>query len=267
MNYRFAKLRRQVWRSTATFVMLGAATLAHAGLFDDDEARRAIIDLRQKIEAVRLDAEQKNADEAKRATDEAAQLRLSVLDLQNQLEAARGEVAQLRGVNEQLAKDLSDLQRHQKDANLALDERLRAFEPVKVTLDGSEFTALPSEKRDFEAALATFRKGDFANAANGFVDFLSRNPQTGYRSSALFWLGNAQYATKDCKSATTNFRSLVTATPDHARAPESLLAIAHCQLEAKDIKGGRKTLEDLAATYPSSDAAALAKDRLARFKQ
>ena len=33
--------------------------VAHAGLFDDDEARKAILDLRQRIEAVRVESEQR----------------------------------------------------------------------------------------------------------------------------------------------------------------------------------------------------------------
>ena len=247
-------------------LMLAWVGSASAGLFDDEEARRAILDLRQKIEAARLEADQKNAEEARRATEEATQLRRALLDLQNQLQATRAEIAALRGQNEQLARDLSELQRKQKDAAQALDDRLRKFEPMRVTLDGKEFLAEPGEKKDFDANLAIFRKGDFSNAAVGFVDFLNRNPQTGYRSSALFWLGNAQYATKDYRSALANFRSLVAQSPEHTRVPEALLAIANCQLETKDAKGARKTLEELVANHPGTDAAGAAKDRLARLK-
>ena len=268
-----SKFRITSARATTRTVAVALAGLlsfslhsAHAGLFDDEEARKAINEMRQKAEVDRQDTAKLVADEAKRASDEATQLRMALLDLQNQLESLRGDIARLRGQNEQLAKDLSDVQRKQKDLIQPLDERLRALEPVKVTVDGVEFKVDQSEKRDFEASLALFRKGDFANAANGFVDFLTRNPQTGYRPSALFWLGNAQYATKDCKSATTNFRNLISVAPDHMRVPESLLSIANCQLESKDTKGARKTLEDLIASYPSTDAAAAAKDRLARFK-
>lgn len=260
-------MRSLNWAKAVVLVSaLSALGTASAGLFDDEEARRAILDLRQKIEAVRQESDQKNADEVKRSTEEATQLRRSLLELQNQLEAAKADIARLRGQNEQLARDVSEMQRKQKDAAQAVDERLRKFEPARVSLDGKEFVAEPSEKRDFEANLAIFRKGDFANAAVGFVDFLSRNPQTGYRSSSLFWLGNAQYATKDYKSAMTNFRSLVKETPDHSRVPEAMLAIANCQLETKDAKGARKTLEDLVASFPSTEAASAAKDRLAKFK-
>jgi tol-pal system protein YbgF len=255
-------------RAKAVFLAaaLSTARIASAGLFDDEEARRAILDLRQKIESVRQDSDQKNAEEVRRSTEEATQLRRSLLDLQNQLEAAKADIAKLRGQNEQLARDVSEVQRKQKDSAQAVDERLRKFEPARISLDGKEFVAEPSEKRDFEANLAIFRKGDFGNAAVGFVDFLSRNPQTGYRPSSLFWLGNAQYATKDYKSAMTNFRSLVKESPDHSRVPEALLAIANCQLETKDAKGARKTLEELIASFPGTEAASAAKDRLAKFK-
>ena len=42
--------------------------------------------------------------------------------------------------------------------------------------------------------------------------------------------------------------------------------MANCQVEMKDNKGARRTLEDLAKAYPGSDAAAAAKDRLATLK-
>jgi len=246
----------------AALVMAACMGSASAGLFDDEEARKAILDLRQKNQV----AEQKLAEETRRATEDAAQLRRSLIELQNQLEATRAEVAKLRGQDEQVVRDLAELQRLQKDTAQSLDERLRKFEPSRMTMDGKEFVADPSEKRDYDAAMAIFRKGEFATAQLVFVDFLTRYPKTGFRQSALFWLGNAQYATKDYKDALSSFRALVVSAPDHMRVPEAILAIANCQLELKDNKGARKTLEELVANHPGSEAAQAAKDRLARLR-
>ncbi|MFZ2389484.1 MAG: tol-pal system protein YbgF, partial [Polaromonas sp.] len=138
--------------------------------------------------------------------------------------------------------------------------------PGKVTVDGREFAAEPAEKQEFETALATLRKGDFAAAQTSFVGFIKRYPQSGYRSPALFWLANAQYALRDYRSAVTNFRSLVTADPEHLRAPEALLSMANCQVELKDAKSARKTLENLVQAYPQSEAASVAKERLSKLK-
>ena len=235
---------------------------AGAALFEDDEARRAILDLRQKVDI----SQQRLTEDVRKAGDENAQLRRSLLDLSNQIEMLRSEMATLRGQNEQLARSVSEMQRTQKDLTQGVDERLRKFEPGKVIVDGREFAAEQAEKQEFETALATLRKGDFAAAQTSFLGFVNRYPQSGYRTPALFWLANAQYALRDYRSAVANFRALVAADPDHLRAPEALLSTANCQVELKDAKSARKTLDDLVKTYPQSEAASVAKERLSKMK-
>ena len=244
--------------STSSLLVLSA----HAGILEDDEARRAILDLRQKSDA----SQQRFAEDIRKANEDNAQLRRSVLDLANQIETLRADLAKLRGQDEQLAREVADMQRRQKDLTQGVDERLRKFEPVKVAVDGKEFVAAPSEIRDFDAALAVLRKGDFVAAQTAFIDFDKRYPGSGYKPSALFWLGNAQYALRTYKEAIVNFKTLLTIAPEHMRAPEAALSIANCQVELKDIKAARKTLEDLAKVYPESEAASVAKDRLSKLK-
>lgn len=240
------------WRRVAiAAALIGATCGAQAALFEDDEARRAILELRQRVETMR-----------ERSTEENAQLRRSMLELQNQLEATRGELQRMTGRNEELTKALADLQQKQKD----VDERMKKNEPAKVSVDGREFTADPKEKADFDAALGVFRSGQFAQAQTAFADFVKRYPQSGYNPSALFWLGNAQYATRNYTEAIANFRSMLSLAPDHAKAPEAVLSIANCQIELKDMRGARRTLEDLTKAYPNSEAAQAGKERLARIK-
>lgn len=251
------------FRATAFAVILALSTWSvQAGLFDDEEARKAILDLRQRVEVVRLSAEQN----AERSDQELSVLRKSLLDLQGQLELLRLEVAGLRGANEQLARDLSVAQQQQKATTQSLDERFKQFEPQRVSVDGREFMAERPEVLAFEAALAVFRGGEFSSSQTLFSDFLKRYPQSGYVPSALFWIGNAQYATRNYKDALTNFRALVARDPEHMRAPEAVLSIANCQTELKDTRGAKKTLEDLLKAYPASEAASAAKERLSRLK-
>ena len=250
LNFRGASLR---WALVLSLVTL--AGVAQAALFEDDEARRAILDVRQRLEQT-----------SKNLTEENAQLRRALLDLQSQIENLRNDVSQSRGAQENLARDLSEVQRNQKDVAAGVDERLRKFEPIKVNLDGREFVAEPAEKRDYEAAMDIFRKGDFVAAQTALVQFLQRNGKSGYAPSALFWLGNAQYANKSYKDAMANFQQMLNVAPAHARAPEALLAISNVQIELKDLKAARKTLEDLVKAYPQSEAANTARDRLARLR-
>jgi TolA-binding protein len=79
-------------------------------------------------------------------------------------------------------------------------------------------------------------------------------------------LGNAQFVGKDYKGAMATFQKLLSQDSKYVRVPEALLAIANCQLELKDNAGARKTLENLIAEHPRTEAADAAKDRVSRLK-
>ena len=245
---------------------------AQAQLFGDDQARQAILDLRQRFDQA--------VAAQNRLVDENAQMRRSMLDLQQQIESLRGELARSRGQEEQLTRDIADLRRGQTAAQQAQEERLRKIEAAEAArvanapdpAAGPPPGATPpeaggaGERQDFDAALALFRAGDFNAAQSGFAGFIKRYPRSAQAPAALFWLGNAQYATRNYREAITNFRSLLTAAPNHPRAPEAMLSIANCQIELKDTRAARATLESLLKTYPQSEAAQAGKERLARLK-
>lgn len=261
------------WRPAAWLLLLVlAAPAAQAGIFDDDEARKAILDLRQRIEQseARMKASQ---GESQAQLEQISQLRRSILELNNQLELMRTELARMRGQDEQLQRDIAELQRvqgdiqkAQRDVQQGVNDRISKLEPQKVSVDGREFLVDPEERRQYEDAMALLRKSDFAAAASAFTAFSRRYPASGYTPSLLFWRGNAQYAMREYREAITSYRSLVSTAADHVRAPESLLAIANCQMELKDNKAARRTIEELMKAYPKSEAAQAGKERLASLR-
>lgn len=275
----FSNIRSKT-RSVAVASFLLMSLAAHAGIFDDDEARKAILDLRQQITGLNATVNNSLSAAQQRSTEEIAQLRKSMFELQNQIDKQKGEISQLRGDNEVLARNLAEMQIRQKDMlqsaeqklqaaeqrSQAVEQKLTKLEPVTITLDGREFMADPAEKRDFDAAFALFRAGDFVKSQKALFDFIQRYPGSGYSPSALYWLGNAQYSNRDYKEAIINFRSMISKNPDHMRAPEAMLSIANCQLEMKDPKSAKKTLEDLMKAYPKSEAAFAGVERLRTFK-
>ena len=264
-----------------------AAGSARAGLFDDEEARKAIVDLRARVLAVdeaakaRLaEAQAANAQALARQNVQTAQtaqqvaafeelvqtLKRSILDLNGQIESLKGELARMRGNHEQLTRDVAEVQKRQRDLSQAADDRIAKLEPVKVTLDGQDFMAVPDEKRSFDDALAIMRTGDFDKAINAFSALLRRHPGSGYAEAARFWSANALYGKRDYKEAVAAFRAFVTTSPRHPRAPEALLALANSQAEMKDRPGARKTIDELMKAYPQSEAAQAGKERLATLK-
>jgi tol-pal system protein YbgF len=265
---------RSGWRTAAMALTLGLAGFsspAQAALFGgDDEARRAILDLRQRLEqsqnATRALIEQNAQSQNQTQNQAIAQLRGALLDLQGQIDRLKAELAQSLGAQERLARDLTELQLRQKDVLSAVDDRLRRFEPVPATIDGREVMVDPAEKTEFEKAMAFFRQADFPAAQTALSSFLLRYGASAYVPSALFWLGNAQYANKAYQASMANFQKLLSLAPNHPRAAEAMLAISNVQIELKDMKAARKTLEDLIAAYPQAETAGTARDRLSRLR-
>jgi tol-pal system protein YbgF len=256
-------------RACLLAAILGVAGGAQAGLFDDDEARKAILDLRARIAAgddaakVRIDA---LAASQVQLAEQLQALRRTLVDLNALIEAQRDELARMRGSQEQLLRDVAELQRRQNESVAGVEERLRKIEPQQVAVDGKEFLVDPDERRSYEEAIALLRSGDFDRAASALSAFNRRYPSSGYVDSSRFWLGNALYGKRDYKEAIATFRGLVSSAPDHPRAAEALLAVANCQVEMKDVKGARRTLDDLLKTYPKSEAAAAGRERLGSLK-
>lgn len=232
--------------------------IAHAGLFEDDEARRAILDLRKKLDS--------QSEEIKKNAEDIKKFQSNLIEQQNLFENLRNEIQRVRGEKEELTQELRKQQAAAQAQSQVIDERLKKFEPIKVKLENTEFLAEPTEIRFYEAALAAFRKGEFSNASEGFIDFNKRYPNSGFGSISLFWLGNSQYANREYKEAIKNFNNLLTKEPEHSRAPDAMLSVANCQLEMKDVKSARKTLEELMKKYPQTESAAAAKERLSKLK-
>lgn len=242
----------------AIFAAFSYAPLhAHAGLFDDNEARKAILDIRTKIDKVESESNARLDNKAEKS---------SVLDLANQNEQLRQDIAKLRGQVELLTNDLANAQQRQKDFYIDLDKRLRALEPQQVTLEGRQVNVLPGEQKAYDSAFALFKSADYKGASTALADFLHRYPVSAYAATAQYLLGNAYYAQRDYPNAISAQQSVVKNYPDSPKAPEALLNVASCYIELKDKILAKKTLNEVVAQFPNTAAAQTAKERLASFK-
>lgn len=230
---------------------------ASAGLLEDDEARKAILDLRAKVEQIQRDLAARIETKADKT---------SALDLVAQNEKTLEEVAKLRGQIEVLANELVGAQRRQKDFYVDLDKRLAKLEPQKVMVDGKSAQVEPGEQKSYDASLVLFKAGDYKTAAVALSDFLRRYPESPYAATAQYWLGNAYYAQRDCRNAIAAQQVVVNRFADSPKAADAMLNIASCHTELKEKKEAKKVLEQLLAQYPDTDAGRTAKERLAASK-
>lgn len=226
----------------------------HAGLFDDDEARKQIAAIRDE-----------HAAKLKELTDRVDQLdtRTSqkLVELVGQLDQLNQQIANLRGQLEVATFNLQNLQKRQQDLYVDLDGRLRAIEEGKAGASNTNPLSQAANAQQeaeaataYEAAYNLYRDNKLKAAIEGLSDLSAKYPTSQAAPNALFWLGMAQAQSGDAKNAQASWRKLVDGYPDHAKSPDALKAIASVQLEKGDRKGAVKTLKELVGSYPTSDA-------------
>src|SRR5574343_469369 len=232
------------------------ASQAQAGVFDDDEARRQIADLKAKSEA-RFDQQAE-----------------SQLNLADQIQRPADEIARLRGQIESLNYELETAKKRQQDFYLDLDTRLRKFEsgstpsatPAAGNLENSpnlKNAGDPAkEGQEYEAALNQFKAAKYKEAAAGFGAFVQKYPDSSLAPNAQYWLGNAWYAQRDFKRANEAQSVVTTKYADSPKAPDAWLAISNCQKEMGNPTGAKRSLETVLAKYPGTPAADTARERL-----
>jgi len=245
---------------------LAATAPAAASLFGDDEARKAILELRDKLaesdkqHAARLDEITKRLEQLEARVEA---LQHGVSESANRFDTIEADIAKLRGVSEQLANDLATKQKHDRELFSDFDQRLRKVEPQSVTVDGRTAPVDHDEQAAYDSALALFRGSDYRSAINSLRAFLARYPQSVYAPAAQFWLGSSLYAVKDFAGAVAAQQALLERFPDSPRAAEALLNLGASQLELNDRKSARQSFSRIVSDYPDSEAARLARERLA----
>ena len=108
--------------AVATVAGLLLSASAHAGLFDDEEARKQILQLRTQL------ADTQRTLDARIGELEAQARNRSIIDLFNQVEILKTEFARLRGQLELLQNEMENTQKRQRDLYVDLDGRLRKLE-------------------------------------------------------------------------------------------------------------------------------------------
>jgi tol-pal system protein YbgF len=262
-------------------VLAGLSMPAGAGIFDDDVARADIDKTRKDLGELRSQNadEHKKFDEFRQQANATLERHENALKIQaehaSQLDALRGDLAKLRGLLEEASNKVEEAGKRQTAFYLDLDGRLRKLEgsfsefQAKAAEAATQAAAKPkvdpaAETRLYEEALELFKASKYKDAQTAFANHLRDYPGGPLAASAQFWLANTLYVQQDCKGAIDAHNVVVSKYPDSNKAPDSLLAIATCQQELKDLKAARATMEKLVAAFPKSSAAETARQRLKR---
>ena len=251
-------------RAALVAVLLCAAgPVAHAALFDDEQARARIEALRKQTAAT-----QQAVDERLARIETEVRDRRALVDLASQIDALKADLARMRGQIEVLLNQSETSEKRQKDLYLDIDTRLRKLEKDKEVAAAAAATPpadappSPEETKAYEAALNQFKLGSYPLAVSALQGMLVTYPNSKLAPNAQYWIGMAHAAQRDYKNAILAQQKVITVWPNDAKAPDAMLNIANSQEALGDRRGAQKTFEGLLEKYPTSQAAASAKQRL-----
>jgi tol-pal system protein YbgF len=226
-----------------------AAGPACAGLFDDNEARLRVKELRTDLDAL---------------TKRVGQINQNQVDFVNQAEALKTDMANIRGQLEVLLNQIDTIQKRQRDLYVDLDTRLRKLEDA--TAAAKPAGNLLQEGRDYEAALVLFKAHKFRDANAAFQAFIRAWPNSEMLPSAHYWVASGYYQLKNYAAAADTFAAVALTWPNDAKAPDALLAQSNALTETGDAASAKKVLETLLTQYPNSSAAQTAEQILGKKK-
>ena len=265
-----------------------------AAFFSDDEARLSIAAERKRIdEVVSLVAAQNQQLQSIQARlsklEEGGETSQAVLQLFGEIQGLKQDLAAMRGQLEVLHNGIEQTQKRQQDFYVDLDTRLRRLESASGPLQGAGAIPAPgeaaapagkpgassppsgsaannAETRAYEAAQNLRRIGNYQGAIVGFQNFLKQYPKSPLAASAQYWIGDSYYNLREYRQAIASQRLLLASFPGSNKVPDAMLNIASSQAELGDTAAARKTLDELVARHPGSDAAEKARGRLATLR-
>ncbi len=245
----------------ALFATTLHASQARAGLFDDDEARKQIKLLTEKV-----DAQNKANDERFAKLDDSIK-NLGIIQLLNQIELLNAELARLRGQVEVLANQNEQLQKRQRDFYLDIDTRLRVLEGNTVPPSGAPATSFgtPTSVTPAPAAVASAGAATGASATSAPVApaaapisataTAAAEAAQREKENKAYDVGTSAFRRGDFAAAIRAFNTFYADYPQSQLAPNALYWIGLCQFNLKDFSQARVTQENLLKKYPDSSKA------------
>lgn len=237
---------------------LTLAASAHAGLFDDEEARKQILQLRNQIAETQRTLDQRVAELEAQARNR------SIIDLFNQVETLKAEFARLRGQIELLQNEMENTQKRQRDLYVDLDGRLRKVEtqlaaaqtaapapaampPATVGPTGSTPPATP----------ATGAGGAPVPAANGdpsrSVPPAPVQPPTDpVAEQRAYDLGLEQFRAGRFGEAIATFQAFIRNFPRSTLVPSAQYWIGNSLYATRDYRGAIAAQRQLLSQHPDS---------------
>lgn len=194
-------------------------------------------------------------------------LMLQVRDLQQQL-------ADQRGLVEELNYQIQILQQEQKERYVDLDQRLlnmqqqldmQAVAPAEREVSSSLSANAVSDEdilAEYNAARELIRSRDFPGAIAALSEFARSHPNHELTPNAWYWLGEVHLVSRQVSQAQAAFETVVEDYEDHAKVPDSLYKLGVIAQQQEQGSQAAQLFNRVISDYPGSQSAKLAQARL-----
>ena len=213
-----------------------------------------------------------------------------LMEQSRQLDALLQEVSMLREMLEEKDYQLDLITQRQRSLYSDMDRRLNSLEggasrsgvaaPVPPpsastsapTGTGAAAAAFASTgdkdgAQQYTAAFDLLKEGQYSKSIGAFESFLSSYPESKYADNAQYWLGEANYVSRQYKTALDAFQTLIAKYPESSKISGARLKIGYTYYELKNWSAAKDALMQVVKLYPDTTVASKANDRLERMKR
>jgi tol-pal system protein YbgF len=208
-----------------------------------------------------------------------------LMEQSRQLDALQQEVSMLREMLEEKDYQLDLVTQRQRSLYSDMDRRLNSLEggasrsaatapvppPTAAAATATAAMAAPAGDKDgaqqYSAAFDLLKEGQYSKSIAAFDSFLKSYPESKYADNAQYWLGEANYVSRQYKTALDAFQTLIAKYPESSKIPGARLKIGYTYYELKNWSAAKDALMQVVKLYPDTTVASKANDRLERMKR
>ena len=189
------------------------------------------------------------------------------------VESAISELAEAaQGLSKQLSEESAMSRKLSADQTVLLTEALTAVRVLREQVAETNqrlATLLEKPARQdvstelFENARGDYMTGNYALAIQGFTTYLNSSPQAANVPLALYYIGEAYRQDRKLYEALAAYDRLIAEHPTSAQVPNARVRRAEVLNDLGRVKEARAEYETVIKESPDTDAATIAKQRLA----
>lgn len=243
---------------------------------------------RKKSAALKNDLQGRESEE-QALRHQAATLRQQIAALNEEIRTLTGRIEELEfSVGRQKQKEAESTGSKQARLDQVADsarmnterigriEQYLNFETAKPTapteITQAKIAPVPQAPKEldedeiYRQAKQAFDQGDSDAARDKFKELIARYPKSERADNAQFWIGEIYYREKWYEKAILEYQKVIENYPKGNKVPASLLKQGFAFLNLGDKANSRLILQELIKTYPNTNEAKIAKDKLKDLK-